>query len=66
MAWLIRTIGEERALGTANVVRLQGGGTLLTNPSGMVKWMLPFWLLGSAQISAAVTLVWLWAGRRAR
>jgi hypothetical protein len=66
MLWLIHMVGEERALGAANVVHLEGGGTLLTNPSAMVRWTLPFWFLGAMQISAAITLVALWAGRPSR
>lgn len=63
MVWLIYMVGEERALGAANVVRLEGGGKLLTNPSAMARWSIPFWFLGTAQISAAITLSWLWASR---
>ncbi len=47
MLWLIHLVGEERALGASNVIHQEGGGLLLTNPTGMVRWMLPFWLLGS-------------------
>lgn len=61
MVWLIHLVGEERALGAGNVVYLEGGGKLLTNPSAMVRWMVPFWLLGTVQVSAALTLVYLWA-----
>jgi hypothetical protein len=57
MQWLIWRVGEERALGADNVIHLEGGGRLLTNPSGMVLWTLPFWLVGSAQIVAAIALV---------
>ena len=35
----------------------------MTNPSGLIRWTLPFWFLGTVQIMGAVTLVWLWAGR---
>ena len=59
MFWLIHMVGEERALGSGNVIRLENGAKLLTNPSAMVRWMAPFWFLGVAQITAAVTLVWL-------
>ena len=44
-------------------MRKPWGGRLLTNPSGLIRWMLPFWFLGTIQIMAAVTLIWLWAGR---
>src|SRR4051794_35553585 len=61
MKWLIWLVGEERALGAENVVHLENGATLLTNPYGMIRWMVPFWFLGMVQISSAVTLVWLWS-----
>jgi len=64
MRWLIWLIGEERALGARNVIRLENGATYLTNPTGMIKWSLPFWFLGFLQITAALTLVGLWVGRR--
>jgi hypothetical protein len=64
MLWLIWHVGEERALGAENVVRLEDGATLLTNPGGMIRWTVPFWFLGLVQIVAAFTLVWLWLGRR--
>lgn len=64
MRWLINMVGEERVLGASSVVHLEGGAKLLTNPAAMVHWMLPFWLLGAVQISAAITLAWLWAARR--
>jgi hypothetical protein len=60
MLWLIWMVGEERALGAGNVIRLENGGTLLTNPSAMVRWMTPFWFLGLVQITSAITLVGLW------
>ena len=63
MRWLIWLVGEERALGSANVVIQEGGGKLLTNPLAMVRWMMPFWFLGMVQVSAAGMLVWLWACR---
>jgi hypothetical protein len=66
MLWLIRLVGEERALGAENVIRLEDGATLLTNPEGMIRWTMPFWFLGLVQFMAALTLVWLWLGRRPR
>ena len=63
MGLLLHLVGEERALGAANVVPLEGAGKLLTNPTAMIGWMLPFWFLGTAQVSAAVMLVWLWSRR---
>jgi len=60
MSWLIWLVGEERALGSTNVIHLEGGGKLLTNPTAMVRWTLPFWFLGFVQITGAFTLVWLW------
>jgi hypothetical protein len=64
MLWLIWLVGEEQALGAQNVIRLENGATLLTNPTAMLRWTVPFWLLGFVEITAAVTLVWLWLGRR--
>src|SRR5438093_624332 len=45
MKWLIWLVGEEYALGAQNVIHLENGATLITNPSGMIRWTLPFWLL---------------------
>ena len=58
MIWFISIIGEEFALGEENVVRLDGGGTLLTNPGAMICWTIPFILLGFIQISSAITLIY--------
>ena len=63
MTFLIHIVGEERALGARNVIRNEDGSTLLTNPGGMVLWMMPFWFLGCLQISSALTLVGLWVSR---
>jgi hypothetical protein len=60
MLWLIYMVGEERALGADNVIHLENGGKLLTNPGAMMRWTIPFWILGMVQISAALTLVGLW------
>jgi hypothetical protein len=64
MRWLIWLVGEDYALGEGNVIRLEGGGALLTNPTGMIRWSVPFWFLGFLQITAAFTLVWLWFKRQ--
>jgi hypothetical protein len=64
MGWLIYMVGEERALGADNVIHLENGGKLLTNPGAMIRWTIPFWVLGMVQIAAAITLVGLWSSRR--
>ena len=64
MRWLIWRIGEERVLGVRNVVRSEGGGTLLTNPVGMISWSIPFWVLGILQISSSFAMLWLCNRRR--
>jgi hypothetical protein len=56
MTWLIHEVGEERALGPQNVIRLKNGGTLLTNPAAMVKWTMPFWLMGVTMIAGGLKL----------
>jgi len=61
MGLLIHTVGEERALGAGSVIPQEGGGKLLTNPSAMVRWMLPFWALGAVQVTGALSLVALWS-----
>jgi len=61
MTWLIYLVGEERALGAGNVIHQEAGGVLLTNPSAMVRWMIPFWVLGAIQITSSLSLVALWA-----
>lgn len=63
MKWLIWLVGEEYALGSQNVVHLENGAKLITNPSGMIHGMVPFWFLGMIQIMAAFTLVWIWSRR---
>jgi hypothetical protein len=63
MTFLIHVVGEERALGTQNVIRREDGSTLLTNPGGMILWTTPFWFLGCLQLTSAVTLVGLWVSR---
>jgi hypothetical protein len=64
MGWLIYMVGEERVLGADNVIHLENGGKLLTNPVAMMRWTIPFWVLGMVQITAAITLVGLWASCR--
>jgi hypothetical protein len=60
MTWLIYLVGEERALGAGNVIHVNGGGKLLTNPAAMFRWTIPFWAFGALQITSALTLVALW------
>jgi len=60
MLWLIRLVGEEYALGPQNVIRLEDGGSLLTNPAAMIRWTTPFWFLGTVQFTTALTLVGQW------
>jgi len=56
MLWLIWMVGEEYALGADNAIRLEGGGTLLTNPGAMIRWTIPFWGLAFLQMSSGVSL----------
>lgn len=60
MLWLIHMVGEEHALGAANVIHLENGGQLLTNPGAMMRWTIPVWALGLVQMSAALTLFVFW------
>lgn len=60
MLGLIHLVGEEKALGENNVIRTEKGEVLLTNPVGMLYWMLPFLIPAMLQISAGMTLVWLY------
>jgi len=57
MAVLIHWVGEERALGPRSVIRQPGGGTLLTNPSAMMRWVLLIWAVGFSQAVAGVFLI---------
>jgi len=59
MLLLIQSVGYEYALGPQNVIRLEDGGTLLTNPAAMIRWTTPFWFLGIVQMTTALTLVGL-------
>ena len=45
---VMQFVGFERALGAANVQRLDDGTVLLTNPLGMFLWSCPFLVLGAA------------------
>jgi hypothetical protein len=63
MRFLIYLVGEERALGAKNVIHLEGGRKLLTNPGAMFLWVLPLFLLGFVQITSALTLGYLWFRR---
>jgi hypothetical protein len=60
MLVLIHKVGEERALGNESVIRLGGGGTLLTNPVAMIRWTMPFWGLGAVMIGGGVLLMFPW------
>ena len=64
MFLLIRVLGEEWALGARNVMLLPDGSKALTNPMAMMRWTLPFLGLGVVQITAALSLIWLWAPAR--
>jgi hypothetical protein len=69
MLALIHKVGEERALGKENVIRLEGGGTLLTNPVAMIRWTMPFWGLGAVLIVGGLLLMFPWVrdpGKRAK
>lgn len=66
MSWLIWEVGEEYALGRESVIHLENGGKLLTNPDAMIRWTIPFWVLGLVQIASAFTLIGLWRRRRNR
>ncbi len=56
MLWLIHEVGEEKALGAENVIRTESGEVLLTNPTGMIRWTLPFRGLGLCLCVAGVAL----------
>ena len=60
MIWFISIIGEEFALGNENVVRLDDGAKLLTNPGAMFRWIIPFWIVGCVQITSGATLFYYW------
>ncbi len=60
MLLLIHKVGEERALGKGSVIRLEDGGTLLTNPVAMIRWMMPFWGLGIVMIVGGLLLMFPW------
>jgi hypothetical protein len=56
MFWLIHEVGEEGVLGPQNVIRLEHGRTLLTNPDAMNLWTLPIWLMGVVMIIGGLKL----------
>ena len=59
-AWgfrLIDWIGPERALGAPNVRREPDGSVLMTNPTAMLFWCLPFLALGIAVIVVGVKVL---------
>lgn len=66
MTWLVHVVGEEWALGSQNVIRREDGTTLLTNPSGMVHWTMPFWFLGISLLVSGLWLVSIRLGRPSR
>ena len=43
LLWLTHVVGPEYALGEDNVVYLENGGVLLTNPVAMLLWSVPIW-----------------------
>ena len=61
LMWLIHAVGPEYALGKDNVVYLENGGVLLTNPGAMLLWSIPIWSVGVGclMIAAALTFWWL-------
>jgi hypothetical protein len=58
MRVLIHWVGEERALGSPNVVVQPDGSKLLTNPSAMARWVMVIWAVGLSQIVAGLHLLW--------
>ena len=63
MILLLSLIGEDRALGAANVVHGPDGSVLLTNPGVMALWTLPFMLLGMLLLVSSVGLAYRWRRR---
>lgn len=66
MLLLLGVVGEERALGSSNVVRTKDGSVLLTNPSGMAFWTLPFICLGGLLVGLSAMLAYVWRHRLTR
>jgi hypothetical protein len=58
MLMLIHWVGEERALGTQNVIPQPDGGKLLTNPGAMFRWMVLIWAVGASQVIAGGYILW--------
>jgi hypothetical protein len=59
-AWGFRPIGQagpERALGSTSVRRDPDGSVLMTNPTAMLFWSLPFLAFGVASCVAGVKLL---------
>lgn len=59
-AWgfrLIDWIGPERALGAPNVRREPDGSVLMTNPTAMLFWSLPFLAFGIVMIVVGVKVL---------
>jgi hypothetical protein len=54
---LIDWIGPERALGAPNVRREPDGSVLMTNPTAMLFWSLPFLAIGIAAIVAGLKIL---------
>ncbi|MAT68637.1 MAG: hypothetical protein CMJ58_03860 [Planctomycetaceae bacterium] len=56
-AFMLHLVGEEAALGEANVVRDASGGVLLTNPAAMARWAVLVYGAATLLIVAAATLL---------
>jgi hypothetical protein len=57
MLALIYLVGEEKALGPENVVRLPDGAVLLTNPGAMIWYSLPYLIGGVLLIVLGISLL---------
>jgi len=55
--WLIDRVGPERALGAASVLREPDGSVLMTNPTGMLVWSLPFLVGGVVLLAGGVKVL---------
>lgn len=69
MPWVINMVGSGRALGPSGVLYLEDGRVLLDSPD-LFGWTMAIMALVLVQITAAITLFWLWCAqlktRRAR